>query len=107
MLGWFEVLPQSHTVRRRYSAFLSLHQALQGLYPVLIIPPIPNKQSIADYAVKGQNKTKEDAATIAKRKRLLEDFLRRIVRHPILGGEHVFHRFLEDSVSWVSTGRGH
>lgn len=38
---------------------------------------------------------------IARRKRLLEDFLRRVVRHPILGGEHVLHRFLEDGVSWV------
>ncbi|BEI84660.1 hypothetical protein CcaverHIS002_0500610 [Cutaneotrichosporon cavernicola] len=90
----------TYTTRRRYSAFLSLHQALQGLYPVLIIPPIPSKQSLTDYAVKGQSKTKEDAATIARRKRLLEDFLRRIVRHPILGGDHVFHRFLEEGVSW-------
>jgi hypothetical protein len=93
---------QSHTTQRRYSAFLSLHQALQALYPVLIIPPIPSKQNIADYAIKGQSKTKEDATIIAKRKRLLEDFLRRLVRHPILGGEHVLHRFLEDGVSWVS-----
>ncbi|ORX35967.1 hypothetical protein BD324DRAFT_629706 [Kockovaella imperatae] len=90
----------SHTTRRRYSAFLSLHQALTGLYPVLIIPPIPSKQSIADYAVKGQTKAKEDATVIARRKRLLEDFLRRLIRHPILGGEHVLHRFLEDGVSW-------
>lgn len=89
-------------MRRRYSQFLSLHQALQGLYPVLIIPPIPSKQSITDYAVKGQSKTKEDATTISKRKRLLEDFLRRLARHPILGGDHVFHRFLDDSASWVS-----
>ncbi|KAK8865924.1 sorting nexin-41 [Kwoniella newhampshirensis] len=90
----------SNTTRRRYSAFLSLHQALTGLYPVLIIPPIPSKQSLTDYAVKGQSKAKEDATVIARRKRLLEDFLRRLVRHPILGGEHVLHRFLEDGVSW-------
>ncbi|WVW82294.1 hypothetical protein I302_104300 [Kwoniella bestiolae CBS 10118] len=90
----------SHTTRRRYSAFLSLHQALTGLYPVLIIPPIPSKQSLTDYAVKGQTKAKEDATVIARRKRLLEDFLRRVLRHPILGGEHVVHRFLEDGVSW-------
>ncbi|WWC86255.1 uncharacterized protein L201_001128 [Kwoniella dendrophila CBS 6074] len=90
----------THTTRRRYSAFLSLHQALTGLYPVLIIPPIPSKQSLTDYAVKGQTKAKEDATVIARRKRLLEDFLRRILRHPILGGEHVVHRFLEDGVSW-------
>jgi hypothetical protein len=93
---------QTHQTRRRYSSFLSLHQALTGLYPVLIIPPIPSKQSLAEYAVKGQSKAKEDATTIARRKRLLEDFLQRLVRHPILGGEHVLHRFLEDGVSWVS-----
>ncbi|WWC58736.1 sorting nexin-41 [Kwoniella dejecticola CBS 10117] len=91
----------THTTRRRYSAFLSLHQALTGLYPVLIIPPIPSKQSLTDYAVKGQTKAKEDATVIARRKRLLEDFLRRVLRHPILGGEHVVHRFLEDGVSWT------
>ncbi|WWC66257.1 uncharacterized protein I206_100158 [Kwoniella pini CBS 10737] len=91
----------THTTRRRYSAFLSLHQALTGLYPVLIIPPIPSKQSLTDYAVKGQTKAKEDATIIARRKRLLEDFLRRVLRHPILGGEHVVHRFLEDGVSWT------
>ncbi|OCF73806.1 sorting nexin-41 [Kwoniella mangroviensis CBS 8886] len=90
----------THTTRRRYSAFLSLHQALTGLYPVLIIPPIPSKQSLTDYAVKGQTKAKEDATVIARRKRLLEDFLRRVLRHPILGGEHIVHRFLEDGVSW-------
>lgn len=101
LLSWTVTDIQSHTTHRRYSAFLSLHQALQGLYPVLIIPPIPSKQNITDYAIKGQSKTKEDSATITKRKRLLEDFLRRIVRHPILGGEHIFHRFLEDDVSWV------
>ena len=72
-----------------------------GLYPVLIIPPIPSKQSLAEYAVKGQSKAKEDATIIGRRKRLLEDFLRRLIRHPILGGEHVLHRFLEDGVSWV------
>ncbi|KIR30309.1 sorting nexin-41 [Cryptococcus deuterogattii 99/473] len=90
----------THTVRRRYSAFLSLHQALTGLYPVLIIPPIPSKQSLTDYAVKGQSKAREDATIIARRKRLLEDFLKRLIRHPILGGEHVLHRFLEEDVSW-------
>jgi hypothetical protein len=38
---------------------------------------------------------------IARRMRMLEDFLRRVARHPILSGEHVFHRFLDNEVSWV------
>lgn len=97
--------PQTHETKRRYSAFDSLRASLVALYPVLIVPPIPSKQSLADYAVKGQSKAKEDATVIARRIRMLEEFLRRVARHPILGGEHVFHRFLEDGVSWVSLGR--
>jgi len=64
------------------------------------IPPIPSKQSIGDYAVK-QGKAKEDVTLIARRKRLLQTFLNRIARHPILSNEHVFHRFLDGEVSWT------
>lgn len=74
---------------------------LTKLYPTLIIPPIPSKQTIGDYAIK-QAKAKEDAAMIARRKRMLQTFLNRIARHPILSNEHVFHRFLDGEVSWVS-----
>ncbi|KAG7531313.1 hypothetical protein FFLO_04434 [Filobasidium floriforme] len=84
----------------RYSHFDSLRTSLQALYPVLIVPPIPSKQSLTDYAVKGSSKAKEDATVIARRMRTLEDFLRRVGRHPILGGEHVFHRFLDGVSGW-------
>lgn len=70
------------------------------LYPTLIIPPIPSKQTIGDYAVK-QGKAKEDIVMIARRKRMLQTFLNRLARHPILSNEHVFHRFLDGEVSWV------
>ena len=70
------------------------------LYPTLIIPPIPSKQSIGEYAVK-QGKAKEDVAMIARRKRTLQTFLNRVARHPILSHEHVYHRFLDGEVSWV------
>lgn len=70
------------------------------LYPTIIIPPIPSKQTIGDYATK-QAKAKEDAAMIARRKRMLQTFLNRIARHPILSNEHVFHRFLDGEVSWA------
>jgi len=72
------------------------------LYPTLIIPPIPSKNTIGDYAVK-QAKAKEDIALISRRKRMLQTFLNRIARHPILSNEHVFHRFLDGEVSWVRT----
>ncbi|KIY52841.1 sorting nexin-41 [Fistulina hepatica ATCC 64428] len=86
--------------RHRYSEFESLRINLAKLYPTLIIPPIPSKQTLGDYAVK-QNKAKEDATMIAQRKRMLQTFLNRIARHPILSNEHVFHRFVDGEVSWA------
>ncbi|KAG8679510.1 Sorting nexin, cytoplasm-to-vacuole targeting pathway/endosomal sorting, partial [Ceratobasidium sp. 395] len=85
--------------RRRYSEFESLRNSLAKLYPTLIVPPIPSKQSLGDYAIK-QSKAKEDASLIARRRRMLQVFLNRVARHPILSNEHVFHRFLERDVSW-------
>ncbi|KAF8271595.1 hypothetical protein EI94DRAFT_1720139 [Lactarius quietus] len=79
--------------RHRYSEFESLRLNLTKLYPTLIVPPIPSKQSIT--------KAREDAALIARRKRMLQTFLNRIARHPILSNEHVFHRFLDGEVSWT------
>lgn len=86
--------------RHRYSEFESLRLNLTKLYPTLIIPPIPSKQTIGDYAIK-QAKAREDVAMIARRKRMLQTFLNRIARHPILSNEHVFHRFLQGEVSWT------
>ncbi|KAJ6624964.1 hypothetical protein B0H10DRAFT_2005063 [Mycena sp. CBHHK59/15] len=85
--------------RHRYSEFESLRLNLVKLYPTLIIPPIPSKQTLGDYAVK-QAKAKEDTALISRRKRMLQTFLNRVARHPILSNEHVFHRFLDGEVSW-------
>ncbi|KAI0060944.1 hypothetical protein BV25DRAFT_1806376 [Artomyces pyxidatus] len=86
--------------RHRYSEFESLRSNLTKLYPTLIIPPIPSKQNLADYAIK-QGKAREDAALIARRRRMLQTFLNRIARHPIISNEHVFHRFLDGEVSWT------
>ncbi|KAJ6496798.1 hypothetical protein DFH09DRAFT_1205038 [Mycena vulgaris] len=85
--------------RHRYSEFESLRLNLVKLYPTLIIPPIPSKQTLGDYAVK-QAKAKEDAALISRRKRMLQTFLNRVAKHPILSNDHVFHRFLDGEVSW-------
>jgi hypothetical protein len=91
---------QNTESRHRYSEFESLRLNMTKLYPTLIIPPIPSKQTIGDYAAK-QSKAKEDVAMIARRKRMLQTFLNRVARHPILSNEHVFHRFLDGEVSWV------
>lgn len=38
---------------------------------------------------------------VEKRKRMLQTFLNRVAKHPILGHDHVFHRFLEAGTAWV------
>ncbi|CAG8518438.1 3319_t:CDS:2 [Ambispora leptoticha] len=86
-------------VKRRYSEFESLRNSLTRLYPTAIIPPIPEKHSITDYATM-QSKAKEDVVIIEKRKRMLLTFLVRIAKHPKLSNSHIFHRFLESGVSW-------
>ncbi|KAI1316864.1 Sorting nexin, cytoplasm-to-vacuole targeting pathway/endosomal sorting [Mortierella claussenii] len=86
-------------VRRRYSEFESLRKVLCRIYPTLIVPPIPEKHTISNYA-NIQNKSKEDAVIVEKRKRMLQKFLNRLAKHEILSYEHVFHRFLETGVSW-------
>ncbi|PLW54128.1 hypothetical protein PCANC_06492 [Puccinia coronata f. sp. avenae] len=88
--------------RHRYSEFESLRSSLVALYPVLIVPPIPDKQSLGDYAFHPSSmaKTKEDPVTVARRKRMLAVFLNRLIRHPVLGRERVLWQFLAQDVSW-------
>ncbi|KAJ3078068.1 Sorting nexin, cytoplasm-to-vacuole targeting pathway/endosomal sorting [Rhizoclosmatium hyalinum] len=81
--------------RHRYSDFESFNRLLRRMHPTLQIPPIPDKQSIADYAVNPLSKPKEDPKLIDSRKRLLQLFLNRVAMHPILKREHIFHGFLE------------
>jgi hypothetical protein len=88
-------------VRRRYSEFASLRQTLVNLHPTLIVPPIPEKHSMADYAAK-PTKAKEDAGIIELRKRMLAVFLNRCRRMPHVLGDGVFWKFLDPNVSWVS-----
>ncbi|KAF9585436.1 Sorting nexin, cytoplasm-to-vacuole targeting pathway/endosomal sorting [Lunasporangiospora selenospora] len=92
-------------VRRRYSEFESLRKLLCRVYPTLIVPPIPEKHTISNYA-NLQNKSKEEAAIVEKRKRLLQKFLNRLAVHEILSHEHIFHRFLETDVSWTELLHG-
>ncbi|KAL7750623.1 Sorting nexin, cytoplasm-to-vacuole targeting pathway/endosomal sorting [Sorochytrium milnesiophthora] len=86
-------------LKRRYSEFNSLRKCLHKIYPTVIVPPIPEKHSMTDYATK-QNRAKQDPFIIDKRKRMLQSFLNRIIWHPILSTEHIFHRFLEPGILW-------
>ncbi|UKZ80713.1 Sorting nexin, cytoplasm-to-vacuole targeting pathway/endosomal sorting [Trichoderma virens FT-333] len=66
-------------VRRRYSEFASLRDALTRLHPTLVIPPIPEKHTMADYAA-NPTSAKQDQQIIDLRKRMLMVFLNRCRR---------------------------
>ncbi|KAK7181654.1 sorting nexin-41 [Paraphaeosphaeria sporulosa] len=86
-------------VRRRYSEFASLRATLVNLHPTLIIPPIPEKHTMADYAAK-PTRAKEDAGIIELRKRMLAVFLNRCRRMKEVLEDGVFWRFLDPHTSW-------
>ncbi|KAI7865712.1 hypothetical protein BDF14DRAFT_1822542 [Spinellus fusiger] len=88
----------------RYSEFESLQKALFRLHPVLIVPPIPEKHSLIDYAAL-QTRVRDDWCRIEKRKRMLQTFLNRVARHPELGRHHVFHEFLDSTKRWANVLR--
>lgn len=87
-------------MRRRYSEFSSLRATLVQLHPTLIIPPIPEKHSMADYAAK-PTKAKEDMGIIDLRKRMLGVFLNRCRKMKEVREDGVWWRFLDPNASWV------
>ncbi|CAN9323457.1 unnamed protein product [Alternaria alternata] len=86
-------------VKRRYSEFASLRAELVRLHPTLIVPPIPEKHTMADYAAK-PTKAKEDAGIIELRKRMLAVFLNRCRKMKDILEDGVFWRFLDPYTSW-------
>lgn len=93
-------------VRRRYSEFHSLRATLVNLHPTLIIPPIPEKHSMADYAAK-PTKAKEDAGIIDLRKRMLTMFLNRCKKMKEVREDGVWWRFLDPNASWGEVLHSH
>ncbi|KAF4301262.1 Sorting nexin, cytoplasm-to-vacuole targeting pathway/endosomal sorting [Botryosphaeria dothidea] len=93
-------------VRRRYSEFASLRNTLVNLHPTLIIPPIPEKHTTADYVAKPM-KAKEDVGIIELRKRMLAVFLNRCRRMQEVREDGVWWRFLDPNVSWSEVLHSH
>ncbi|KAL8795295.1 MAG: hypothetical protein Q9195_002164 [Heterodermia aff. obscurata] len=93
-------------VRRRYSEFSSLRATLVNLHPTLIIPPIPEKHSMADYAAK-PTKAKEDMGIIDLRKRMLTVFLNRCRKMREVREDGVWWRFLDPNASWNEVLHSH
>jgi hypothetical protein len=77
-----------------------LRATLVNLHPTLIIPPIPEKHTMADYAAK-PTKAKEDAGIIELRKRMLAVFLNRCRKMQNVLDDGVYWRFLDPYTSWV------
>ncbi|KAL2262644.1 hypothetical protein VTK26DRAFT_624 [Humicola hyalothermophila] len=93
-------------VRRRYSEFASLRDALTRLHPTLIIPPIPEKHTMADYAANPTN-AKQDQHIIDLRKRMLAVFLNRCRRMEAVRTDGVWWRFLDPNSSWNEVLHAH
>ncbi|KFA63529.1 hypothetical protein S40285_00303 [Stachybotrys chlorohalonatus IBT 40285] len=93
-------------VRRRYSEFATLRDALTRLHPTLIIPPIPEKHTMADYAANPTN-AKQDQQIIDLRKRMLAVFLNRCRRMDAVRTDGVWWRFLDPNASWSEVLHSH
>ncbi|KAM0346856.1 hypothetical protein ACHAPU_005196 [Fusarium lateritium] len=93
-------------VRRRYSEFASLRDALTRLHPTLIVPPIPEKHTMADYAASPTN-AKQDQQIIDLRKRMLAVFLNRCRRMDEIRTDGVWWRFLDPNASWSEVLHSH
>ncbi|KAM0363661.1 hypothetical protein ACHAO7_001968 [Fusarium culmorum] len=93
-------------VRRRYSEFASLRDALTRLHPTLIVPPIPEKHTMADYAANPTN-AKQDQQIIDLRKRMLAVFLNRCRRMEEIRTDGVWWRFLDPNASWSEVLHSH
>jgi len=86
--------------KRRYSEFDMLQKHLIARFPLLIIPPIPGKSNLLEYAT-GSGKNQKDSM-VEKRKRMLQTFLNRLRKHPVLSSMHIIHLFIQHGAQWSS-----
>lgn len=78
-------LTGSITVVRRYSDFSWLSGELSAEFPGVIVPPLPEKQTVGRF----------DSEFVESRRRSLEKFLLRISLHHEVGNSHHFVAFLQ------------
>ncbi|KAG0311973.1 hypothetical protein BGZ97_011511 [Linnemannia gamsii] len=74
----------SVTVERRYSQFEWLYERLVNKFGAIILPPLPEKQYSGRFSEE----------FIERRRRALERFLNRLVRHPVLRYSDLLTHFL-------------
>ncbi|ORZ33283.1 hypothetical protein BCR44DRAFT_1438670, partial [Catenaria anguillulae PL171] len=91
-----DVLHQNatHSVRRRFTDFVWLHDTLVVEYPAVIVCPLPGKHRL-EY-ITGD---RFSAEFVDRRRVSLQRFLSRITRHPLLQKSSSLRRFLT-AVDW-------
>ncbi|ORX43297.1 hypothetical protein BCR36DRAFT_361394 [Piromyces finnis] len=80
-------------VRHRFTDFINLNNALISAYPSCIIPPLPEKKVIESF-ITGDRFSSEFTE---RRRRLLEVYMQRIVRHPVIQTSEILKNFLEST----------
>lgn len=84
---------ESFNVARRYNDFLELAQTLQRHLPSLILPPLPEKQTIT------QLLGDRFSPQVIKRRQVgLARWLRRVAAHERTGKSAIFREFMSSSV---------
>ena len=102
---------KSFQVRHRYSDFELLRAYLCRRYPFMVIPTIPEKQTLLEAlgtlakAPLTLGRAGSDPGTVSKRRRMFESFLHRIVRKRILCDDLTVKAFLgiDETVKWKET----
>jgi len=84
---------KENQVRHRYTDFIILNNALISKYPSCIIPPLPEKNVIESF-ITGDRFSEEFTE---KRRNLLEIYMKRIARHPVIQSSEILKIFLENT----------
>ena len=89
--------PLGHVVRRRYSDFQWLREALQKRYVGMLIPPLPPRGADSMSTAAGSS-TKEDSQFVQRRMRTLSKFLNDVVSNSYLRGDEAVKAFVSIQV---------
>lgn len=84
-----------HSVVRRFSDFTWLHGELSKEFPGVIVPPLPDKQTVGRFSDE----------FIEARRRALEKFLQRVSTHPELSNSPNFIVFLQAAESGLAEAK--
>lgn len=85
------------TVDRRFSQFEWLLERLHAKFRALVLPPLPEKQFSGRFSDE----------FIEKRRRLLDRFMNRLARHPIIRYSEIFTHFLscQSDTEWTKADK--